>query len=179
MSKTTKRTRTVGQPTKFRQAFIEEAERVCEQEGFTDKQLAQHFKVGSGTIGNWKRSYPEFAQAVREGKSRFDTDVVENQLLKKIMGGEYEERHYERNSQGRRVLTRVVIKMQDPDTLAMIFWLKNRNPARWGDRKKNDHSGDVKFNIINYADIRTDQALEVPGRPAELPIPVDISKNTD
>ena len=65
MSKTTKRTKTAGQPTKFRQAFVPDAERVCEREGYTDKQLAKHFKVSVGTINNWKHSHPDFSVAVR------------------------------------------------------------------------------------------------------------------
>jgi len=86
MSKTTKRPRTAGQPSKFRQAFVQETERVCEQEGFTDKLLAQHFKVSPRTIQNWMQAHPDFAQAVQEGKSRFDREVVEEHLLKRAKG---------------------------------------------------------------------------------------------
>lgn len=171
--------RKIGQPTKFRSAYVQEAERVCEQEGYTDKQLARHFNVSVGTINNWKRSYPEFAVALRKGKSRFDTEVVENQLLKKIMSWEYEEKHYERNDQGHSVLTKVVTKVKPPDTLAMIFWLKNRNPARWGDRHQIAHPGDVIVNVVNYASVQTNQESEVDGNPVALLTQAGVDETPD
>ena len=52
MTLSAKRTKKIGQPTKFRKAFIPDAEKVCEEQGYTDKQLAKHFNVSVGTINN-------------------------------------------------------------------------------------------------------------------------------
>jgi len=146
MSKMTKRTRTAGQPTKFRQAFIVEAEKVCEQEGYTDKQLAKHLKVSVGTINNWKCSHPDFAAAVREGKGRFDTEVVQEHLLKRARGYEYNEETWRANAKGEQVLKKTVLKHVPSDITAIIFWLKNRNPERWS----NKHSLNHNFTLADF-----------------------------
>ena len=140
MSKKAKRPSKAGQPSKFRQAFIQEAEQICEQLGYTDKQLAQHFKVSPGTIGNWKRTRPEFSQAVQQGKSSFDVEVVEEHLLQRARGYYYNEETWGTNDKGEQVIKKIIRKYIPPDITAIIFWLKNRNPERWSKKQALNHS---------------------------------------
>jgi hypothetical protein len=51
-------------------------------------------------------------------------------------------------------VTKVVTKEVQPDTTAEIFWLKNRKPETWRDKKDIEHSG----NINNpYEGLTTDE----------------------
>mgnify|MGYP006876283676 CR=1 FL=1 len=59
--------------------------------------------------------------------------MVENALLKRALGYEYEEITYEHGEETKRVLKQVI-----PDTTAQIFWLKNRKPNNWRDMKHVD-----------------------------------------
>lgn len=43
------------------------------------------------------------------------------------------------------------------DATSMIFWLKNRQPDRWNDRKQVEHSGSMTNNVSMFQDISTDE----------------------
>jgi len=45
------------------------------------------------------------------------------------------------------VLTKKVVKQMAPDTTAQIFWLKNRQPDKWRDKKEIDANVTAKMSI--------------------------------
>ncbi|OES45244.1 hypothetical protein [Domibacillus iocasae] len=47
----------------------------------------------------------------------------------------------------REVLEKKVVKQVSPDTTAQIFWLKNRKPAEWRDKREIEHGGEITNNI--------------------------------
>lgn len=51
---------------------------------------------------------------------------------------------------GELVVTKEITKEVPPDTTALIFWLKNRQPKNWRDKQQIEHSGnsDFVFNIL-------------------------------
>lgn len=150
-----------GRPTKFKEEFIEQAGELCREKGYTDKDLAKHFNVTEATINNWKRGYLEFFESLKKGKDKFDSGVVEQALLKRALGYSYTETTREpvilskkgvidRDAIGEGesveeavgrflVIVKQVIKEVAPDVTAQIFWLKNRRPGRWSDKKAIDH----------------------------------------
>lgn len=89
------------------------------REGFTDIEIAKKIGVSRSTITYWKQKYPEFAEALREGKEDVDFRV-ENALFDKALAG---------------------------DTTAMIFWLKNRQPAKYRDKHEIENSGKIVIKI--------------------------------
>lgn len=121
-----------GRPTKYRPEFVEQAEQLCRDEGFTDKQLAAKFTVSVKQLYVWKNEYSEFREAIGRGKEAFDTGIVENSLLKRALGFEYDEVTKRRQDESvELVVTRVVAKRAIPDVGATSLWLRNRNPKRW------------------------------------------------
>ena len=64
---------------------------------------------------------------------------VENALLKRALGYEYDEITTEYGKEIKRVTKQVV-----PDVTAQIFWLKNRKPDQWRDKQQIEHSGEIK-----------------------------------
>jgi len=107
--------------------------------GMTDEEMAKKLGISRSTFSAWKVEYPIFAKILKEGKEKFDTDVVEKTLLKRATGYEYEEREYK----GQRKLVKRVVKQLAPDVTALIFWLKNRNPLRWKDKQSVEVSGET------------------------------------
>jgi len=102
------------------------------REGYTNAMLASYFHVCVDTITEWTKRYPEFSDALKEGRDYTDRQV-ENALLKRAMGYDYDEVEIVGDeSKPRRV--RKVKKHVPPDTTAGIFWLKNRRPHEWRDR---------------------------------------------
>jgi transposase-like protein len=113
------------------------------RDGLTDVQIAHNLGVGTTTLYEWKNDYTEFAEALKRGKEVVDR-MVENALLKRALGYEFEEVTYENGAETKRVRKEVV-----PDTTAQIFWLKNRKPEEWRDKQNIEHSGESGVRIIN------------------------------
>lgn len=103
--------------------------------GSTDKDLANIFEVSEKTIDNWKNEHPEFLQSLKRGKDEADAMVTAS-LYKRAIGfykTEKEEIMYKGEKQE---LT--YKKYYPPDVTACIYWLKNRQPSKWGDKKDDD-----------------------------------------
>ena len=102
------------------------------RDGLTDEQLAEKMGIGARTLYDWKLKYPQISQALKKGKEVVDIQV-ENALLKRALGYEFQEERVERSSKdGVKVVQ--TIKHIPGDTTAQIFWLKNRRPDRWRDK---------------------------------------------
>ena len=86
------------------------------RDGLTDEQIAHNMGISTTTLYEWKKKYPEIADTLKKTKEVVDREV-ENALFKKACEG---------------------------DTTAMIFWLKNRRPYDWRDRKETALSGAVQ-----------------------------------
>jgi hypothetical protein len=123
--------------TEFRPALVEQARNYCLL-GATDEQLAEFFGVTSRTIRTWKRKHADFAEAVEQGKKAADVQIV-GSLFHRAKGYSHPEVDI-RVIRGKVVQTPIV-KHYAPDTVACIFWLKNRDPDNWRDRISNEHSG--------------------------------------
>lgn len=106
------------------------------RDGLTDQQIAYNMGISTATLYEWKKKYPDILEALKKGKEVVDR-YVENALLKRALGYEYEEvsKEYECET---LVKTKVTRKQVVPDTTAQIFWLKNRRPDLWRDRVQID-----------------------------------------
>ena len=117
------------------------------RDGLVNDQIAQQIGIHPSTLYDWQNKYPEIAEALKQGKEVVDRQV-ENALLKRALGYEYEEvKMIATESGGKRVeKTR---KQVLPDVTAQIFWLKNRKPKEWRDRQEVEHSGDLGVVIVD------------------------------
>src|SRR5690625_2885606 len=120
------------------------------RDGLTDKQIAHNIGVTEQTLNNWKKRYPSLFESLKRGKEVVDRQV-ENALLKRALGYQYDEVTYEFGDEVKRVTKEVV-----PDTTAQIFWLKNRKPEVWRDRQDINHSGNIDSNNP-FADLTTEE----------------------
>ncbi len=102
------------------------------RDGLSDEQIAHNIGIRRETLWDWKKKYSHISNALKKGKEVVDFQV-ENALLKRALGYEYEEVTTEEDSDG-RIKTKRTTKMVLPDTIAQIFWLKNRKPDKWKDK---------------------------------------------
>lgn len=115
------------------------------RDGLTDEQIARKIGINTGTLYAWKNQYPEISEALKRGKEVIDRQV-ENALLKRALGYDYEEEtkelQYDRGT-GQQILvtTKKVTRHVQPDVTAQIFWLKNRKPEEWRDKQAVEVSG--------------------------------------
>ena len=110
------------------------------RDGLTDEQIAKNMGIAPSTLYEWKKKSKEFSESLKKGKEVVDFEV-ENALLKRALGYEYEEETYENG-----ILTKKVKKQVPPDTTAQIFWLKNRKPNNWKDRVETDEDKEAVAN---------------------------------
>ena len=107
------------------------------RDGLTDEQIAQNMGIRASTLYEWKNRYPEISEALKSTKEIVDR-LVENALLKRALGYEYDEITEEltKTEDGTLAMreTKRVRKQVAPDTTAQIFWLKNRKPDDWRDK---------------------------------------------
>ena len=93
----------MARKTDFRPEFVELARNYALL-GATDEELARFFDVTDRTVRAWKKKYPEFAEALREGGAHANAKVT-GRLYENCLAG---------------------------DTTAIIWWQKNR--MGWRDR---------------------------------------------
>ena len=98
------------------------------RDGLTDEQIAKNIGISRASLYEWKKKEIDISDALKKGKEVIDFEV-ENALLKRALGYEYEEETYENG-----ILTKKVKKHVPPDTTAQIFWLKNRQVKKWRDK---------------------------------------------
>jgi hypothetical protein len=144
-----------GQPTLYKEEYAEQAFNYCLL-GATDKDLARFFNVCDKTIDNWKKDQPEFLLSIRESKEKADSIIVKS-LYNRAKGLTVTE---ERISSGGEndVITKVT-KQLPPDTKAIEFWLKNRQPDKFRDKQEitADITADITTTENKLKDLPPDQ----------------------
>lgn len=128
------------------------------RDGLTDEQIAENMGISRSTLNEWKNKYSDISDTLKRGKEVIDRQV-ENALLKRALGYKYTEVTKER-VEGGFVVTKEVTKEVVPDTTAQIFWLKNRKPDVWRDKK----DVNVDAEVHNpFKDLSTDDLLKLVG----------------
>ncbi len=132
--------------------------------GLTDEQIAANMGITRSTLNEWKKKYSDISDTLKRGKDIVDIQV-ENALLKRALGYTYIETTQERvddydphtglKTGSHMEVTKTVTKEVQPDTTAQIFWLKNRKPDTW--RDKRDVGIEGTLNTTNpFADLSTE-----------------------
>lgn len=127
------------------------------RKGLTDEQIAKNMGVRRSTLSDWKNKYPDISDALKKGKEVVDIEV-ENALLRKALGFSYVEETRERRfnkttGEYEMMVVKSVKKHCPPDTIAAIFWLKNRKPMDWRERNRESVADNIDdgVEIINDA----------------------------
>ena len=136
-----------GRPPKYKTAFAPQAAKLCAL-GATDEDLADFFDVKVRTIARWKVEHDEFCQALKAGKAHAD-DRVEQSLYQRAVGYSYDAVKLF-NHMG-AVVRAEYREHYPPDTVAAIFWLKNRRPEQWRDKQQLEHDGKVTVELVKFS----------------------------
>lgn len=125
------------------------------RDGLTDEQIAENMGVAVSSLYNWKKEHLEILEALKKGKEVVDRKV-ENALYERALGGTREVKktfkvkksYYD--EKGRKCEIEELKTGTDEifvpgDVTAQIFWLKNRKPQDWRDRREFEanHEGAV------------------------------------
>jgi transposase-like protein len=127
-----------GRPSKYKTEYAEQAYKLCLL-GATDKEMADILDVTESTFNLWKQQHEEFSESLKRGKEQADAEVAKK-LYHRAIGYEHPE-IITANYQGQITDTMTVTKHYAPDPTAAIFWLKNRQPAKWRDKQDVELTG--------------------------------------
>lgn len=100
----------MARPPKYEEWLTDEGLEIIEglaRQGLTDEQIAKSMPLGLTAFYDYKKRFSEFSKALKKGRS-FANVKMENSLYKAGREG---------------------------NVVAQIFWLKKRDPDRWGDEK--------------------------------------------
>lgn len=99
-------------------------------DGLTDEDIAHNMGISRKTLYDWKNKYSDICNALKESKEIADR-AVENALYQRAVNG---------------------------DNVAMIFWLKNRQPKKWRDRIENSIITEEPIKVqMDYSKLSTDE----------------------
>lgn len=117
------------------------------RDGLTDEQIASNMGISRSTLNVWKDKFSDISDTLKKGKEIVDREV-ENALLKRALGYEYVETKTKTEGGFVTEIT-TTTKQVVPDVTAQIFWLKNRKPETWKDKRDDEERSTEGVTIIN------------------------------
>lgn len=169
MSTKDKKKNVGGRPTDYRPSYAKQAYKLCLL-GATDKELGDFFEVTERTINHWKKNEPKFFQSIKDAKEKADAEVAYS-MNQKARGYKYTKmqpikvkeviyKDGKRVKETEHVEIVATKEIVPPDTIAGIFWLKNRRKINWRDKVETEHSGEVTYKYEDMSDERLEAAIK-------------------
>jgi len=162
--------RAKGRPPSYKKEYAQQAYAACKNWGLTMEQLGELFGLKSDfAIYQWMDAYPEFNAGVKDGIDEWRSKAVEETLLQRALGYEYEEvttsetRVAVTPPKGAKVWLPAVhikrtIRHVQPSDVAIIFYLKNRKQDRWKDvREYEGRFSKREISLRLQAELKTEQ----------------------
>jgi hypothetical protein len=149
---------TFGRPTDYKPEYCDLAHNYCLL-GATNPELASFFGVVRRTVDYWIANHPEFAEAVRTGRAFADAGIA-RRLYQRAWGFSHEVTRKTLYQGDERTVTSTV--SYPPDTLACMFWLRNRRRQDWRERAE-----------PAFDSVTADMAALEAARAAELGTPLE------
>lgn len=164
----------VGRKNKYESVVVPNLELIegWLRNGISEREIARRLRIAHSTFQAYKRQFPDFSDHLKKGRELADIQV-ENALFRAAVGYEYEEVKTEYYENGKKALqnndpdakqskkiTKITRRVAG-DVTAQIFWLKNRRPDKWRDRKE------IEANLSTPEDIQKFRELLGSMSPAE------------
>lgn len=125
------------------------------RDGLTDEQIATKIGINRTTLYKWIDRFSDIGNALKQGKEPVDINVEDSMVklalghyvtVKKPMKIRTEKRLKKKDKDGREYETGVIVEEHieyvdeqvyiPPNVTAQIFWLKNRKPEQWKDKRE-------------------------------------------
>ena len=154
----------MGRPTKFQEWFIPVA-KILKSKGLTNEEIAYNLGITHDTLYTYLNVHPDFSEAIRDGRAMAD-QMVEAALFKRAIGCQTGDRQY------------------PPDVAAAKFWLMNRKPEEWREKREVEILAEeqltIKVDVAKQAllsDPSADEIIDIDIEP--LDGPTNAANGTD
>lgn len=132
-----------GRISTFDEAKIELIKYMCKI-GKTNIEIAEELGCCEKTIYNWKKEHPLLLQTLNDWKHVAD-EKVERSLYERASG--YTVKETKAFVIDGQIVTQEVDRHFPPDSTSMIFWLKNRKPKEWKDKREVESNGSIEISV--------------------------------
>lgn len=140
----------------FKPKYVEEVAHLCAL-GATNAEIARFYDVDELTFIRWGRLHPELAHALKDGRDMADERVVRS-LYQRAIGYKHDAVKIFLPKDSLEPVYAGYEEHVQPDVTACIFWLKNRRPDLW--RDKREYTGLLKDDRTNETAELTDAQLD-------------------
>ncbi len=130
--------------------------------GLTIEEIAKSMGVARSTLNDWITKHADISDAIKEGRG-LAFEAVENALFRKATGMVLEDTVEEFKGELRdgkpangTVMKRTTRRQLPPDTAAVIFYLKNRAPEKYSDRRTMEVEAAVPTVVLGIEPRRAD-----------------------
>lgn len=134
-------------------------------EGISHEELANRIGINRTTLYSWIQRCPEIEDAIKKGQER-TVQYIENALMKKINGYTLRDtKRYKTTDKDGNIVERIEVTEKEvgPDTSAIIYALKVKDPDRWNEKIRMEHSGRVDSTVNHYANLSEDELKKLAG----------------
>jgi hypothetical protein len=147
--------RTVGRPKdsgiKYNPKIYPDIVKSLAAKGYVESQIQDIIHISVATFNNWKKKYPEFLKALREGKQGPIDRTVNT--LEKVANGfrEIVRKPFvvsDGFNNGSHIEILDVEEFIPPQVSAIRYYLNNRDKQNWSDRQSVELSGSVGYKVI-------------------------------
>ena len=139
------------------------------RDGLIDSQIAHNMNVSYTTFKDYKKKYPSILAALKKSKEIVDYEV-ENSLLQRCFGYNAKVKKHIKvkkteYKEGMKVKEyEEIVEVDDEvhipaDTLAQIYWLKNRQVKKWRDKPEGE-SGNEDDGVMIVNDLPKDNKVK-------------------
>nr|WP_250279013.1 transposase [[Clostridium] colinum] len=119
------------------------------RQGLTDEQIAVKMAISTTTLYAWKNKYTEISETLKKGKEIVDIQV-ENALLKRALGYTTTEKKVKKEY-GEITEEITITKEIPPDPTSAIFWLKNRRPEQWREKREVEQNTNQNTEVDEFS----------------------------
>lgn len=121
-----------GRPSLYTPDMAKWAEKLARL-GATEEEMAKALEISLTTFETYKRERPDFSEALKKGKALSDAEVADR-LFQRAMGYSHPAVKIVADAKTGKEHIVEYTEHYPPDTVAAIFWLKNRQRDKWRDK---------------------------------------------
>lgn len=151
-----------GRPSKYDEKYTPQLVKWMARSGKTQKEIADELDITETTLYAWARKYPEFSESLKENGNFIDS-LVEDSLLKRALGYTVEELEVTETTRKDGTIGEKVKRTRkhiEPHPTAIIYWLNNRQPARWRNRVEVETQDQKEIRVVLGMEGLVDETAE-------------------